>query len=154
MAGYRLAPVAARRRRNPWQRRRLVSPRGAAQTVSVGTATETDTGVALLYVPQNLSLGVAQETDSAVAVTATGQNAGQAGLVWFWQAAAPATSVAVGTAYETDAAVAVTFTGAQVFAVGTARETDRAFAFTSSPDTTVVERRRRAYRYRRRGGEW
>ena len=157
MAGYRLAPVAARARRYPRHRRRVVvRSRGADQTISVGTALETDAAQALLYVPKTVAVGTAYETDSAVAIAATGQNAGQAGLVWFWQAGAPASSVAVGTAYETDSAPSVTFTGAQAFALGVARETDTAFAVASSPADVIVitERRHRAYRYRRRGGEW
>lgn len=155
MAGYRLAPKAARLRRNPWQRRRVFLSRAGSQTVSVGTALETDVGVALLYVPQSIAVGTAMETDTAGGVPATGTNAGQGGLVWLWQVGIPVQVVAVGTARETDAGVAVTvFSSLQVITVGTAREADRAFALSGSPGSVVVERRRRAYRYRRRGGEW
>ena len=156
MAGYRLAPKAARLRRSPWQRRRLTFPAPpAGQSVSVGTAFETDTAVALLYVPQSIAVGTAMEADVAGSVPATGTNAGQGGLVWLWQVGIPVQVVAVGTARETDVGVAVTvFSSLQVITVGTAREADRAFALSGSPGSVVVERRHRAYRYRRRGGEW
>ena len=45
MAGYRLRPVAARRRRNPWQRQRRAIGAGVAQSISIGVAVEVDTAV-------------------------------------------------------------------------------------------------------------
>lgn len=123
MAGYRLAPKAARARRNPWQRRRRVLAASSTQTISVGVATETDTAVALVY-DQTIAIGVATETDSASTAAVTGAGA-QGGLAWLFVAAAGQT-ITVGTATETDSAPSIGVIGPQTITVGTATEVDEA----------------------------
>ena len=71
MAGFRLAPVAARRRRNPWQRRRRALGASITQTISVGTAGETDTARPIASpFTQSVGVGTALEVDVAPAVGA------------------------------------------------------------------------------------
>lgn len=123
MAGFRLAPKAARARRNPWQRRRRVLAASSTQTISVGVATETDSAVALVY-DQTIAIGVATETDTASTAAASGQGA-QGGLAWLFVAAAGQT-ITVGTATETDTAPSIGIIGPQTITVGTATEVDEA----------------------------
>ena len=103
MAGFRLAPKAARARRNPWQRRRLSLGASTTQTVSVGVATETDT-----------ASSVSQATAGA-----------QGGLVLLFAPAATQT-ITVGTATETDSARPIGIVADQTIVVGTATEIDEA----------------------------
>lgn len=123
MAGYRLAPRAARARRNPWQRRRRVFGANLNQTISVGVATETDVAVALVY-DQTIAVGVATETDSASAASQATAGA-QGGLVLLF-AAASSQTVTVGAATETDTALPVGLVADQTITVGAATETDEA----------------------------
>lgn len=109
------------------------------QTAAVGTATETDTAIAIGRVKQR-AVGTATETDAAVAVgrakrltvsTATST-----------EVALPITAVksrAVGTATETDAVFAIV--GSKSRTLGLAEETDTAFAITASGGTAPVEPR-------------
>ena len=123
MAGYRLAPKAARARRNPWQRRRRALGASTTQTISVGVATETDTAIGLAYT-QTITVGVATEVDSASAAAVSG-NGAQGGLAWLFVAAASQT-ITVGTATETDSARPVGLTADQTITVGVATEVDEA----------------------------
>lgn len=123
MAGFRLAPKAARARRNPWQRRRLPLGASSTQTISVGVATETDSAVALVY-DQTISIGVATETDSASTAAVSG-NGAQGGLAWLFVAVGGQT-ITVGTATETDSAPSIGLVADQTITVGTATEVDEA----------------------------
>lgn len=129
MAGFRLAPVAARRRRNPWQRRRRTLPANIAQTIAVGTATEADAAavVGSLF-NQSVAVGTAGESDSALAITAAGTGTtAQGGLVWlFTRPGGLAQTLPIGTATETDTARSVAPPAAQTVTVGTAYEVDSA----------------------------
>ncbi len=81
----------------------------AGQTVTVGVASETDTGQTVTPVSsQTVTVSVASETDTGQTVTAT----------------AGAATVTVGVASETDSGQPVTATGAVTVTVGVASETD------------------------------
>ena len=141
MAGYRLAPKAARLRRRPWQRRRvLLGGLPAPQTIAVGVAEETDSALAITaLVPgaQVIPLGVAQETDSALALTVIAQNAGEpeGGLAFLFPTGplvSTSQTVVMGIAEEADSAlpIAAVVPFAQAVALGIAEETDTALRIT------------------------
>lgn len=134
MAGYRLAPVAARARRRPRVRARgfLPSAYHAPQSVAIGVATETDEALAIGGSDQILAVGVATEVDEAPAiVVTTGAGRAQGGLAFLFTGAADTQVISVGTAVETDSAVAVAALWDQALAVGTATETDLALPLTA-----------------------
>lgn len=140
MAGFRLAPVAARRRRRPWQRRRLARTASTDQTLAVGTAIEVDSApvVAPLF-NQTVTVGTATEVDSAPVVTAAGTGTtAQGGLAFLWSRPASLDQiVTVGTATETDTALSAGPAATQTIPVGTAGETDTARPI-ASPFTQSV----------------
>lgn len=104
-----------------------------AGVVAIGTATETNTApsIAAVY-DQTISVGTAAEADSARPLLGSiaGSGGAQGGLAFlFSRAAAPAQTIALGTATETDTARPITSAAAQTISVGTAVETDSAAAF-------------------------
>ncbi len=113
-----------------------------SQTISVGTATETDTAEAIVGVfDQTISVGTASETDTggvATVVTVSGTRA-QGGLAWLFRSGSAPTSqtITVGTATETDTAFAVTIPPDQTISVGTATETDTAVAVSIAVAQTI-----------------
>lgn len=102
-----------------------------SQTISVGTASETDTaGIASVVAAQTISVGTAQETNTAGVATVrtvSGTRA-QGGMVLLFRprTSAPSQTVTVGTASETDSALPITIPADQTVTVGTAVETDSA----------------------------
>lgn len=140
MAGYRLAPKAARARRNPWQRRRRALTASTAQTLSVGTATEVDSApVVVPLFNQSVAVGTAGESDSALVITAAGTGTtAQGGLAFLFSRAGGLTqTIPVGTATETDTALSAGPAATQTISVGTAGETDTARPI-ASPFTQSV----------------
>lgn len=142
MAGFRLAPKAARARRNPWQRRRVVLSYAQAQSISVGVATEVDEAVTLSGIfGQDIAVGVATETDTAVQIqVGSASNTGaQGGLVYLFTAnPSLLQTIAVGPAVETDVAMPVGTTNAQSVAVSPATEVDTAGVARVTVASTIV----------------
>ncbi len=114
---------------------------GGPQSVSVGTAEETDTAGAVGGIfGQTIAVGTATETDTAGAVTqggVTGTRA-QGGLALLFRSAPPSQMIAVGTATETDTAGAVSMPANQTITVGTAVETDTALPVVIPTNQTVT----------------
>lgn len=119
----------------------------AGQTVAVGIASETDTGLAITPVggAGTVAVGIASETDSALAVTPTGTvsvaigQASETDTALAVTAVGGATSVTLGQASETDTALGITAApGAATVALGVATETDTALAVTAANGTAPV----------------
>lgn len=123
------------------RRRSLALTYDASQTVSVGTAVETDTApaVAAQY-PQTISVGTAVETDTGESITAAGTGTrAQGGLAFLFSQGAGSLNqtVTVGTATETNTARPITVPAAQTIAVGTAVETNTARPIVPAISQTV-----------------
>lgn len=124
-------------------RRRLPSlAYDAAQTVSVGTATETNTAPAIAaQIPQTITVGTAVETDTADTITAAGVGTvAQGGLAFLFSQGGGSLNqtVVVGTATETDTARPIAAPTAQTITVGTAVETDTARPFVIPTNQTIT----------------
>lgn len=129
MAGYRLSPVAARARRRPVRRLRWVPSRNLAQTIAVGTATETSVAQPVgTITDQIVAVGTATETGQAQGIikSTAGRRAAQGGLAILFSQASLNQTIRVNPATETDQARAIAYPTSQVVAVGTAYEADTA----------------------------
>jgi hypothetical protein len=86
VAGFRLAPKAARARRRPWQRRRVVFGAGLlnANVTASDTVTITDVAVGGLAIQARTASDTVTVTDAAAHSGLGSSNTAQGGLVWLF----------------------------------------------------------------------